>query len=184
MAGMNDEGRQWYVVNTYSGHENKVKENILKRVESMGIQDCLFNVVIPEHVETEIKDGKKINVTKNMFPGYVLVEMIMTDEAWYVVRNTSGVTGFIGSSGGGAKPFPLARHEMEPILRNMGITTNDVKVAYDVGDEVNIMGGPFVGKSGKVDAIDTDRQTARVLVDMIGRKTPIEVELIHLEKAE
>ena len=100
MAGMNDEGRQWYVVNTYSGHENKVKENILKRVESMGIQDCLFNVVIPEHVETEIKDGKKINVTKNMFPGYVLVEMIMTDEAWYVVRNTSGVTGFIGSSGG------------------------------------------------------------------------------------
>ena len=110
--------------------------------------------------------------------------MIMTDEAWYVVRNTSGVTGFIGSSGGGAKPFPLARHEIEPILRNMGITTNDVKVAYDVGDEVNIMGGPFVGKSGKVDAIDTDRQTARVLVDMIGRKTPIEVELIHLEKAE
>lgn len=109
MTGMNDEGRQWYVVNTYSGHENKVKENLEKRIESMGLQDVLFQIVIPEHVETEIKDGKKITKTKNMFPGYVLVEMIMTDEAWYVVRNTSGVTGFIGSSGGGAKPFPLQK---------------------------------------------------------------------------
>ena len=114
MTGMNDEGRQWYVVNTYSGHENKVKENLEKRVESMGLQDILFQIVIPEHVETEIKDGKKINKTKNMFPGYVLVEMIMTDEAWYVVRNTSGVTGFIGSSGGGAKPFPLQKSELDP----------------------------------------------------------------------
>jgi len=110
MTGMNDEGRQWYVVNTYSGHENKVKENLEKRVESMGLQDTLFNIVIPEHIETEIKDGKKVNKSKIMFPGYVLVEMVMTDEAWYVVRNTSGVTGFIGSSGGGAKPFPLQKH--------------------------------------------------------------------------
>ena len=107
MAGMNDEGRQWYVVCTYNGHENKVKENLEKRIESMGLQDCLYNIIIPEHVETVIKDGKKINKVTNMFPGYVLVEMVMTDEAWYVVRNTSGVSGFIGSSGGGAKPFPL-----------------------------------------------------------------------------
>lgn len=184
MSGMNDEGRQWYVVNTYSGHENKVKENILKRVESMGIQDCLFNIVIPEHVETEIKDGKKVNVTKNMFPGYVLVEMIMTDEAWYVVRNTSGVTGFIGSSGGGAKPFPLARHEVEPILKRMGIKSSDIEVAFDVGDEVNILGGPFAGKIGHVDSIDKEKQVARVLVDMFGGSTPVTVDLAQLEKAE
>ena len=94
MAGMNDEGRQWYVVCTYNGHENKVKENLEKRIESMGLQDCLYNIIIPEHVETVIKDGKKINKVTNMFPGYVLVEMVMTDEAWYVVRNTSNVSGY------------------------------------------------------------------------------------------
>lgn len=184
MAGMNDEGRQWYVVNTYSGHENKVKENILKRVESMGIQDCLFNIVIPEHVETEIKDGKKINVTKNMFPGYVLVEMIMTDEAWYVVRNTSGVTGFIGSSGGGAKPFPLARHEVEPILKRMGIKSSDINVEFEVGDEVVLLGSAFSGKTGHVDAIDKEKQTVRVLVDMLGSSTPVILDISQVEKVQ
>lgn len=183
MAGMNDEGRQWYVVNTYSGHENKVKENILKRVESMGIQDCLFNIVIPEHVETEIKDGKKINVTKNMFPGYVLVEMIMTDEAWYVVRNTSGVTGFIGSSGGGAKPFPLAKHEVEPILKRMGIQSEQVNISYEEGDMVNILGGPFAGKAGCVDMIDKEKQQVRVLVDMFGTSAPATLDISQVEKA-
>jgi len=184
MSGMNDEGRQWYVVNTYSGHENKVKDNILKRVESMGIQDCLFNIVIPEHVETEIKDGKKINVTKNMFPGYVLVEMVMTDEAWYVVRNTSGVTGFIGSSGGGAKPFPLQKHEIEPILKRMGYKAENIEIDYDIGDEVNVLSGPFVDKIGKVDAINLEKQTAKVLVDMFGGVTTIEIDLVQLQKVE
>ncbi len=103
MPGINEEGRRWYVVNTYSGHENKVKENLEKRIASMNLQDVLFNIIIPTHPETVIKNGKKVNVEKNLWPGYVLVEMIMTDEAWYVVRNTPGVTGFIGSSGGGAK---------------------------------------------------------------------------------
>lgn len=184
MAGMNDEGRQWYVVNTYSGHENKVKENILKRVESMGIQDCLFNIVIPEHVETEIKDGKKINVTKNMFPGYVLVEMIMTDEAWYVVRNTSGVTGFIGSSGGGAKPFPLAKHEVEPILQRMGIQSNEVHVEFEVGDEVKIIGAGFEGTTGRVDMVDTDKQVVRVLVDMFGGTRPLTLDIANVVKVD
>lgn len=164
MPGMNEEGRRWYVVNTYSGHENKVKENLEKRVESMGLQDCLFNIVIPEHVETEIKDGKKINKTKNMWPGYVLVEMIMTDEAWYIVRNTSGVTGFIGSSGGGAKPFPLQNHEIEPILKKMGIRTS-VEVNYTVGDEVTVLSGPMAGKTGKVESIDLEKETATVLIE-------------------
>ncbi len=184
MPGMNEEGRRWYVVNTYSGHENKVKENLEKRVESMGLQDCLFNIVIPEHVETEIKDGKKINKVKNMFPGYVLVEMIMTDEAWYIVRNTSGVTGFIGSSGGGAKPFPLQKHEIDPILKKMGIKTSQIEINYEVGDDVKVLSGPFAGREGKVDSIDQEKETAIVLVDFLGNLTPMEVELIQLEKVE
>lgn len=184
MSGMNDEGRRWYVVNTYSGHENKVKENLEKRVESMGLQDCLFNIVIPEHVETEIKDGKKINKTKNMFPGYVLVEMIMTDEAWYIVRNTSGVTGFIGSSGGGAKPFPLPKEEVDPILKKMGIQTTKLEVDFEVGDEVKVLAGPFADKEGRVEDIDHEKEVATVLVDFLGNLTPIEIELIQLEKVE
>ena len=182
MAGMNDEGRQWYVVNTYSGHENKVKENLEKRVESMGLQDLLYQIVIPEHIETEIKDGKKINKTKNMFPGYVLVEMVMTDEAWYVVRNTSGLTGFIGSSGGGAKPFPLQKHELDPILKRMGLKTSAIEIDYAVDDEVNIVTGPFAGKTGKVESIDMEKETAKVLIDFLGNLTPMEVELVQLEK--
>lgn len=184
MSGMNDEGRRWYVVNTYSGHENKVKENLEKRVESMGLQDCLFNIVIPEHVETEIKDGKKINKTKNMFPGYVLVEMIMTDEAWYVVRNTSGVTGFIGSSGGGAKPFPLPKEEIDPILKRMGIQTSQLEIDYEVGDEVKVLSGPFAGRQGKVEAIDCEKEVATVLVDFLGNATPMEIELVQLERVD
>ena len=184
MAGINEEGRLWYVVNTYSGHENKVKENLEKRVESMGLQDCLFNIVIPEHVETEIKDGKKINKTKNMFPGYVLVEMVMTDEAWYVVRNTSGVTGFIGSSGGGAKPFPLPKHEVEPLLRNMGIRSSQIEIDFAEGDDVRIIAGPFAGKEGKVESIDLDKEVCVVLVDFLGTSTPMEVEVIQVQRIE
>ena len=120
MADMNDEGRMWYVVNTYSGHENKVKENLEKRIESMGLQDLVYNILIPTHVETEIKDGKKINKETTIWPGYVLVEMVMTDEAWYVVRNTPGVTGFVGSSGKGTKPFPIPREQIEPVLQVVG----------------------------------------------------------------
>ena len=167
-----------------STHTQVMKENLEKRVESMGLQDCLFNIVIPEHVETEIKDGKKINKTKNMFPGYVLVEMIMTDEAWYVVRNTSGVTGFIGSSGGGAKPFPLQKHEIDPILKRMGIQTTQLEINYAEGDEVKVLSGPFAGKQGKVESIDREKEVATVLVDFLGNATPMEVELIQLEKVE
>ena len=168
MAGMNDEGRQWYVVCTYNGHENKVKENLEKRIESMGLQDCLYNIIIPEHVETVIKDGKKINK--------------VTDEAWYVVRNTSGVSGFIGSSGGGAKPFPLQKHELDPILKNMGISTSAIEIDYAVGDEVNVISGPFAGKSGTVESIDFEKETAKVLIDFLGNQTPMEIDLVALEK--
>ena len=180
----NNEGRQWYVVNTYSGHENKVKENLEKRVESMGLQNILFNIVIPEQVETEIKNGKKVNKTVNMFPGYVLVEMIMTDEAWYIVRNTPGVTGFIGSSGGGAKPFPVNKRELDPILKSMGIQTTAVEVDFVEGDYVEVLAGPFASKSGKVESIDKEKETATVLVDFLGNLTPIDMELIQLKKIE
>ena len=144
--------------------------------------DCLYNIIIPEHVETVIKDGKKINKVTNMFPGYVLVEMVMTDEAWYVVRNTSGVSGFIGSSGGGAKPFPLQKHELDPILKNMGISTSAIEIDYAVGDEVNVISGPFAGKSGTVESIDFEKETAKVLIDFLGNQTPMEIDLVALEK--
>lgn len=184
MAGINEEGKQWYVVNTYSGHEKKVKENLEKRIESMGLQDIILRIVIPEHVETEIKNGKKVNTSKPIFPGYVLVEMIMTDEAWYVVRNTSGVTGFIGSSGGGAKPFPLQKHELDPILKKMGLETEKIEVDFEVGDTVKIISGSLPGATGKVVEIDFDKEKATVLVDFLGTLRNAEVDLVQLEKSE
>lgn len=178
------EKKEWYVVNTISGHEYKVKEKLENRITSMNLQDRIFRVIVPEQKEIEYKDGVKKEKIKKMFPGYVLVEMIMTDEAWYVVRNTSGVTGFIGSSGGGAKPFPLPKSELEPILKKMGISTSEVSVNYEPGDEVNVISGPFAGKSGKVESIDTEKESAKVLIDFLGNLTPIEIDLVQLEKAD
>ncbi len=128
----------WYVVNTYSGHESKVKENLMMRTESMGMENNIFRVIVPETKEVEIKDGVKKEKTKKMFPGYVLVEMVMSDEAWYVVRNTPGVTGFIGSSGKGAKPTPLLPQEIDKILANEGLSRIDVETDLKDGDSVNI----------------------------------------------
>ena len=175
MPGMNEEGRRWYVVNTYSGHENKVKENLEKRVESMGLQDCLFNIVIPEHVETEIKDGKKINKTKNMFPGYVLVEMIMTDEAWYVVRNTRGVTGFVGP---GSKPVPLTEEEMLPL----GIKKEEIQVDFAEGDTVVVTGGAWKDTVGVITALNVQKQTATINVELFGRETPVEISFAEIKQ--
>lgn len=174
----------WYVVNTYSGHENKVKENLEKRVETMGIQDCLFRIVVAEEPEIEIKNGKQIEKMHNLFPGYVFVEMKMTDEAWYVVRNTPGVTGFIGSSGGGAKPFPVANDEMESILRR--IVQNDQKVVVDfkVGDTVKILSGPFSGMEGTVSSMNDQTQVANVLTMLFGRETPTDMNYKDLKKVE
>ena len=183
MSGMNDEGRRWYVVNTYSGHENKVKENLEKRVESMGLQDVLFQIVIPEHVETEIKDGVKKTKVKKLFPGYILVEMIMTDEAWYIVRNTPGVTGFIGSSGKGAKPTPLQPSEVDHILKNMGISRIDIDKELQPGTKVKIIGGPFTGMYGVIEEVDSTNEKIVLNVDLFGQETQVEVELTQIEKA-
>ena len=176
--------KKWYVVNTYSGHENKVKEKLEMRAESMDMQDYIFRVVIPEEKVVEVKDGVTKEKVKKMFPGYILVEMVMTDEAWYIVRNTPGVTGFIGSSGGGAKPFPVNKRELDPILKSMGIQTTAVEVDFVEGDYVEVLAGPFASKSGKVESIDKEKETATVLVDFLGNLTPIDMELIQLKKIE
>ena len=175
------EEKQWYVVNTYSGHETKVKENLDMRIQSMGMENYIFRVIVPETTEIEIKDGKQKEKVKKMFPGYVLVEMIMTDEAWFVVRNTPGVTGFLGSSGKGAKPFPLFPHEIEKILKTMGMSVKEVVVDLKEGDRVKITDGPFKLMVGKVLEIDTDNNKATVSIDLFGQETTVEVELTQVE---
>ena len=175
--------KQWYVVNTYSGHENKVKEKLEMRAESMDMQDYIYRVVIPEEKIVEVKDGVSKEKVKKMFPGYILVEMVMSDEAWYVVRNTPGVTGFIGSSGKGAKPTPLQPYEVDKILGNMGISRMDVDTDLSVGNKVKIIAGPFQGMFGTVDSVDMPNQKVMLLVDLFGQETSVEVELSQIENA-
>ena len=175
--------KQWYVVNTYSGHENKVKEKLDMRINSMDMQQNIFRVVVPEQKEVEIKDGVKKEKVKKMFPGYVLIEMDMSDEAWYIVRNTPGVTGFIGSSGKGAKPVPLMPHEVDKILNGMGLSRIEIGNELNEGDKVKILDGPFKAMYGKVQSIDLENQTLTVLIDLFGQETPVDVELSQIEKA-
>lgn len=183
----------WYVVNTYSGHEDKVKEKLMARAESMGFQDYIFRVIVPKELDlvkqpdgtmapkmVKQKDGTMKPKEKNMFPGYVLVEMIMTDEAWYIVRNTPGVTGFIGSSGKGAKPTPLMPQEIDKILANMGMSRIDTDKELEVGVKVDIIDGPFKGLSGKVDSIDKEKAIINVLVDLFGQETPVELQMFQV----
>ena len=175
--------KQWYVVNTYSGHENKVKEKLEMRTESMNMEDFIHRVIVPEQKEVEIKDGVTKEKVKKMFPGYILVEMVMTDEAWYVVRNTPGVTGFIGSSGKGAKPTALQSYEVDNILSNMGMSRIDVDNDLEVGAKVKIVAGPFNGMYGKIEEIDLPNQKITLSVDLFGQETSVEVELNQIEKA-
>ena len=175
------EEKQWYVVNTYSGHETKVKEKLEMRIQSMGMENYIFRVIVPETKEIEIKDGKQKEKVKKMFPGYVLVEMIMTDEAWFIVRNTPGVTGFLGSSGKGAKPFPLFPHEIEKILKTMGMSIKEVNVDFKEGDKVKINDGPFKLMLGKVLEVDKENNKATVSIDLFGQETTVEVELTQIE---
>ena len=181
---MAEGNKEWYVVNTYAGHENRVKENLERRMETMGLQDYLFRVIVAEEKEIEYKNGKEVEKVRNLFSGYVFVEMIMTDEAWYIVRNTPGVTGFIGSSGGGAKPFPVAEDEMESILRRLGMSERRVNVDFTVGDRVKILSGAFDGVEGTVEEFDNETQTAVVLTILFGRETPTEISYSDLEKVE
>ena len=175
--------KEWYVVNTYSGHETKVKEKLEMRSESMGMQDNIFRIIIPETTEVEVKEGVKKEKVKKMFPGYILVEMIMSDEAWYIVRNTPGVTGFIGSSGHKAKPTPLLPQEIDRILANMGMSRINIESELEVGCKVNIVDGPFKGMQGVIDSIDLENNRLNVLIDLFGQETPIEVEPFQVSKA-
>ena len=175
--------KKWYVVNTYSGHEKKVQEKLLMRASSMNMEDYIFRVIVPEQTEVEVKDGVKKEKVKKLFPGYVLVEMIMTDEAWFVVRNTPGVTGFIGSSGKGAKPTPLQPYEVDKILNNMGMSRLEISTDLKEGEIVKITSGPFSGMEGKIASLDLENQQITVLLDLFGQETDVEVEISQIEKA-
>ena len=175
--------KEWYVVNTYSGHENKVKEKLEMRASSMGMEDYIYRVVVPSQKEVVVKNGKEVEKDSKMFPGYILVEMVMTDEAWFIVRNTPGVTGFIGSSGKGAKPFPLTKMEVDKILGNMGMSRIDVVNEINEGDTVKVISGAFSNMFGKVKMIDMVNQKIEVALDLFGQETIVEVLFTEIEKA-
>jgi len=171
--------KQWYVIHTYSGYENKVKTNLEHRVASMDVQDKIFQVVIPTEEEVEVKDGQRRTVQRKIFPGYVLVEMIMGDDSWYVVRNTPGVTGFVGS---GNRPIPLQEEEVKAILKQMRAEAPRVKVSFNKGQGVRIIDGPFADFTGVVDDINHEKGKVRVLVSFFGRETPVELDFLQVEK--
>ena len=175
--------KEWYVVNTYSGHENKVKEKLEMRASTMGMEDYIFRVVVPEQKEIEYKNGEQKEEVTKMFPGYILVEMIMTDEAWFIVRNTPGVTGFIGSSGKGAKPFPLTPQEVDNILGSMGMSRLDIENEISEGDSVKVINGAFANMFGKVRSIDVANQKIEVVLDLFGQETIVEVDFNEIERA-
>ncbi len=191
---------EWYVVNTYAGHENKVKENLLRRVETMHLQDVLFDIVVADQIVVEkvpVKSRKKKtdqfgNETqqvdyvlkekiRNLYPGYLFVQMKMTDESWYIVRNTPGVTGFIGSSGGGAKPFPVEESEIESVLSKIHLNEREVNKNYEVNDQVMILDGPFKNKVGQVISLDENRKTAKVNIVIFERETPTDIAFEDLK---
>ncbi|MBA4495874.1 transcription termination/antitermination protein NusG [Paenactinomyces guangxiensis] len=174
--------KNWYVVHTYSGYENKVKTNLEKRVHSMEMEDKIFRVLVPMEEEIEHKEGKKKTVMRKVFPGYVLVEMIMTDDSWYVVRNTPGVTGFVGSSGAGSKPTPLMPDEVQAILRQMGVEESRNVADFATGQSVRVKEGPFANFVGTIEEVDLNRSKLKVLVNMFGRETPVELDFFQVEK--
>lgn len=168
------EGAKWYVVHTYSGYENTVKATIEKTIETRQLQDLIHAVSIPMETVTEITDNGPKTYERKVFPGYVLVKMIMTDESWYIIKNVRGVTGFVGS---GTKPTPLTEEEVQAL----GVDKHEIVVAYDVGDSVTITDGPLTSFVGVVDALDIDKNKVRVVVSMFGRETPVELELDQVE---
>lgn len=174
-----DDSRAWYVVHSYSGYENKVKKNLQHRIESMGMQDQIFQVVVPTEEEIELRDGQRRSTERRVFPGYILVQMIMNDDSWYVVRNTPGVTGFVGS---GTKPVPLRAEEVEKIMKRMEAEAPIIKVSFRPGQKVRIVEGPFEDFMGTVDEINVEKGKVRVLVSFFGRETPVELDFLQVEK--
>lgn len=171
--------KKWFVIHTYSGYENKVRANLEKRVASMNMQDKIFRVLVPMEDEIEVKDGKRRAFKRKIFPGYVLVEMILTDDSWYVVRNTPGVTGFVGS---GNKPIYLQPNEVQAIMRQMGLDETRTKIDLDLGESVRVITGPFENFIGTVEEIYPEKSKLKVLVSMFGRETPVELDFTQVEK--
>jgi transcriptional antiterminator NusG len=171
--------RAWYVVHCYSGYENRVKHNLEQRIESMAMQNLIFQAIVPTEEEIEVREGKRRTVERRVFPGYILVQMLMNDDSWYVVRNTPGVTGFVGM---GNKPTPLRPEEVVGILKRMEAEAPKVKVTFKPGQKVRIVDGPFNDFMGTVDEIDMDKAKVRVLVSFFGRETPIELDFLQVEK--
>ena len=174
-----EQGKNWYAVHTYSGYEDAVARNLRQRIESLGMEDKIFNVVVPTEKNIKIKGGKRRTVEEKVYPGYVLVEMMVTDDSWYVVRNTPRVTGFVGS---GTTPTPLSREEVETLFKRMGAEEPKFKVDISVGDMVRIIDGPFKEFEGKVDELDEGRGKVKVLVSLFGRETPVELDFLQVKK--
>ena len=173
------DGRRWFVIHTYSGYENKVKTNLEHRIQSMDMGDKIFQVLVPTEEEIEIKNGKRHPVERKIFPGYVLVEMVMSDDSWYVVRNTPGVTSFVGS---GNKPTELSDTEVRQILRQIKLDAPKYKVAFTRGEAVRVTDGPFTDLHGVVDEVNPERNKVKVLVSIFGRETPVELDFLQIEK--
>jgi transcriptional antiterminator NusG len=178
LSEVSDE-RSWFVVHCYSGYENKVKHNLEQRIESMGMANQIFQVVVPTEEEIEVKEGKRRTIERRVFPGYILVQMLMNDDSWYVVRNTPGVTGFVGM---GNKPTPLRSEEVQGIIKRMEAEAPKVKVTFKPGQKVRIVDGPFNDFMGTVDEINMDKAKVRVMVSFFGRETPVELDFLQVEK--
>jgi transcriptional antiterminator NusG len=175
-----EDGRAWYVVHCYSGYENKVRHNLEQRIESMGMKDKIFDVVVPTEEEIEVKEGKRRTVERRVFPGYILVNLLLSEESWYVVRNTPGVTGFVGM---GNTPTPLRPEEVAQIIKRMEAEAPRIKVTFKSGERVRIVDGPFNDFRGTVSEIDMERAKVRVMVNFFGRETPVELDFLQVEKA-
>lgn len=174
-----DSARAWYAIHTYSGYEEKVAESIQQRVESVDMADKIFGVLVPKEKQIEIKNGKRKIVEKKIFQGYVLVEMKMTEDAWFIIRNTPGVTGFVGT---GSDPTPVSDAEIAKIKKRMGVADPKHQINYTVGEVVNITDGPFKGFDGAINEIDTAKGKIKVLVSMFGRETPVELDALQVKK--
>ncbi|KKS90519.1 MAG: Transcription antitermination protein nusG [Parcubacteria group bacterium GW2011_GWF2_43_11] len=174
-----EQQKNWYVIHTYSGYEDAVAKNLKQRIESLGMEDKIFNVIVPKEKKIKIKDGKRKVQEEKIYPGYVLVEMIVTDDSWYVVRNTPNVTGFVGA---GTTPVPVSLSEIEILKKKMGVETPQYKIDVEVGDAIKIVDGPFKDFDGKVSEIDQERGKIKVLVNMFGRDTPVELDSLQIKK--
>ncbi len=172
-------GRRWYAIHTYSGYEENVSENLKQRITSYDMQDKIFNILIPTEKKIKIRNGKRRVVTEKIFPGYVLVEMTVTDDSWYMVRNTPNVTGFIGT---GTTPTPLSEDEVKALQKRMGVDEPQYKIDVEVGEPVRIVDGPFKNFEGKIDEVDNERGKVKVLVNMFGRETPVELDFLQVKK--